>query len=67
MAELTVEQQLKLADSVIGMLIGRVHKDETTDFSGFTITKRRLGEHAGEVIRDIKRGALQPTNIKVKF
>lgn len=57
--ELSKGEQAELADSVIGMLISRCWKDETTDPTGYTITKRRMGEHAGKVLRDIKRGALQ--------
>ena len=64
---LTIEEQLKLADSIIGMLISRVHRDETTDPTGFTITKHKLGEHAGKVIEDIEHGALQPTKFRGKF
>jgi hypothetical protein len=51
--------QTQLAGKIIGMFISRVHKDETTDFTGYTITKKRLGEHAEKVIRDIEGGALQ--------
>lgn len=66
--ELTIDEQLCLADGIIGMLIARVHRDKTTDPAGYTITKRKLGEHAGKVLQDIKRGALQPIKNKdIKF
>lgn len=65
--ELSKETQAQIADRVIGMLMNRVWKDETTDFSGFTISKRRLGEHAAKVQKDIERGALQPTTIVGKI
>lgn len=65
--ELTIKEQLEFADTVVGMLVSRCWKDETTDPTGYTITKRKMGEHAGKVIRDIERGALQPTKLKVKF
>lgn len=65
--QLTKEEQAEIADKVIGMLISRVHKDETTDPTGYTITKRKLGEHAAKVIRDIESGALQPVKNMKKF
>lgn len=65
--EMPVNEQLEIADAIIGMLVTRCWKDETTDPTGFTITKRKMGEHAGTVIRDIKRGALQPSKVKVEF
>lgn len=61
------EEQLKIAEQAIGMLVSRCQRDETTDFTGFNISKRKLGEHAGKVLEEIKRGALQPPKIKVKF
>ncbi len=61
----TIDEQLELASKIIGMLVARCRQDETTDHTGFTITKNRLDEHAGKVMEDIKRGVLQPTT-KIK-
>lgn len=65
--ELSIEEQLEFADTVLGMLVGRCWKDETTDPTGYTITKRKMGEHAGKVKEIIKRGGLMPSKVKVRF
>ena len=65
--ELTVEQQYELAQKVLNMLVSRCHKDETTDWSGFNISKTRMQEHAVKVLEQVKRGVLQPTKTKVRF
>lgn len=57
----------RVADSIVGMLVSRIHKDETTDYTGFTITKEAVGKHAGLVMRDIQRGALHAIKLKGKF
>lgn len=63
--ELTVEEQLKIAEKVISMLMRRAWRDETTDHTGFNISKRKLAEHASKVMKDIEGGALQPTKFKL--
>lgn len=65
--ELSIEEQLEFADTVLGMLVSRCHKDETTDHTGYTITKVKIGEHAGKVKQIIERGGLMPPKVKVKF
>ena len=65
--ELTPEEQAEFADSVIGMLISRVHRDYSDDTTGFTIQKTTVGKHAGKVMEDIRRGALQPIKHNVRF
>ena len=65
--ELTIKQQYDLAQTVLSMLISRCHKDETTDYSGFNISKTRMQEHAVKVLEQVKRGSLQPTKTRVKF
>ena len=66
-ADLSVELQLEIANKVLGMLMIRIHRDETTDFTGFTITKKRVAEHMGKVVDDIKSGALQPIKYAKKL
>jgi len=67
LGELTIKQQYDLAQSVLSMLISSCHKDETTDYSGFNISKTRMQEHAVKVLEQVKRGSLQPTKTRVKF
>lgn len=64
---MSIVEQSELAEKVLGMLMRRVMRDETTDHTGFTISKRKLGEHIGKVIADIERGALQPVKYAKKF
>jgi hypothetical protein len=59
--------ETRVADTIIGMLVGRIHKDETTDYTGFNISKEAVGKHAGKVMRDIQRGALHSVHVMGKF
>lgn len=61
--EFTVEEQSLIAEQILPMLIVEIHKDETTDPTGYTISKRRVGELAQKVTDKVRRGALQPSKI----
>lgn len=61
--DFTVEQQLVIAEQVLAMLNSSVHKDETTDPTGFNIDKGRVAEISASILGKIKRGALQPSKI----
>jgi len=61
--EFSVEEQDLIASQVLSMLIVEIHKDETTAPTGYTISKKRVGELAQKVTDKIRRGALQPSKI----
>jgi len=57
------DEQVDMARRITSMLLHRIHKDETTDFTGYNISKARVAEHAQKVVEDIERGALQPMKL----
>lgn len=61
--EFTVEEQSLIAEQILPMLIVEIHKDETTDPTGYTISKERVGYLAQKVTDKVRRGALQPSKI----
>jgi hypothetical protein len=66
-SEFTVDEQTAIAEVVIGKLVAEIHKDFITDPSGYNISKKRVGELSAKVIKNIKRGGLQPSKIVTKF
>ena len=57
---MNVDEQLDITKRVLSMLNNRVHKDETTDPTGYTITKRKMQLHMEAVTRDVENGILKP-------
>ena len=43
--------------NVVDRLLSKVHKDETTDNTGFNISKKRVGELGQEILDELKRPA----------
>lgn len=50
--------------NVVDQLLSEIHKDETTDHTGFNISKHRVSELAQKVLDRIKRPQSPPKGVK---
>ena len=61
--DFTVEEQLIIAEQVLNTLNSAIHKDFSTDHSGYNISKARVGQLSAKVMEQIKRGRMQPAKV----
>jgi len=61
--DFTVDEQLIIAEQVLNTLNSAIHKDFSTDFTGYNISKARVGELSAKVMEQIKRGLMQPAKV----